>query len=176
LDAGIRVALVSHFHAGAIMVKTKSSETNQLDRAAGLNGLSSVVWNGTKYVAPTTTSVTIPALQLKSTDSKVEDFVQIVVGHSGRFLDPLCNPEKDDNDKVVKTCKDTSAIIYWGRGRMAEDSKNKDAYLAGDRFGFAHVVFNKDSINVNFYNNKDAAAEMSATLTLPKSKTRKLKK
>jgi len=178
LDAGIRVALVSHFHAGAIMVKTKTTETEaqQITRAAGLKDLTSVVWNGTAYAKQTTNTVTIPPLQLNAKDKSIPDFVQIVVGHSGRFLDPLCNELKDKDNKIIKVCKDTSAIIYWGRGRMAEDSKNKNAYLDGDKFGFAHVIFNKDSINVNFYNNKDAAAEMSATLTLPKSKTRKLKK
>jgi hypothetical protein len=169
IKAGIRVNIGSHFHVGAFLVRdlfNADAGATCKDREASIGTNSAILWDESKktYIPQGTTKTIAQSYNLDDPGTQGV-FLQLVIGHSGRVLDPLSGRKK---------CG--AATIMWARGKDAALSSPAD--LSGDKFGFADITFDGPTLVAKFYNTKDADAEMTITITNKgnKSKRRRQKK
>jgi len=171
VDAGIRVHFASHFHCGAFMWKNLA-ETREDGlkkcalRDANIGDAIAVVHDKDKdlhVTMPSNHSKTLAKnIDLSNTDKTKGEWVQFVIGHSGRFLDPIHGGRG----------KCGTAIIEWARGK----DKNAEKF-GGDKYGFADVVFSDTTIVATYYNVIDGTTpEMTITLTNKKARRRRVNK
>jgi len=170
VDAGIRVHFASHFHCGAFMWKDLTEKREDaLKKCAArdkdIGTATAIVYDKTsdKHVAmPSNHPKTIAkTFDLSNTDKTKGVWVQFVIGHSGRFLDPIGGGRQ----------KCGTAVIEWARGK---DSSAQEP-IGGDKFGFADVQFTDTTIEATYYNVVDGTTpEMKITLTNGKRRRRRV--
>jgi len=166
VGAGIRVNLASHFHVGAVMVKENIKESSlpvykqQLDYLKKKES-NAVEFGATGLVKAASKTLTHKYNLLKDT-SNGGAFLQIVIGHSGRFLDPL--------DVGITT----SSKILFARGRTIDAAAD---FIEKDKFGFAFVEFEDSGkyVKASFYTDVITEKEPEVVVTINTS-DKKLKR
>jgi len=191
IDAGIRVSIGSHFHVGAFMVRYVKTTVKDTDAAAIAETakITQPVGGSFKCTSKTAVQLNEAASPLAYTDpinatgkaypviektfnlkgATVADadsvYIQLVIGHSGRFLDPF----------YQGGTKWTKAKVFWARGRNCALSDS--AMLTDDKFGFAEINFGEDNkITANFWNDATQDAQIIITNSGSRRKLRKSRK
>jgi hypothetical protein len=185
IKAGIHVNIGSHFHTAAVLYaddSTKLKGTPLPDKVAGVK-LDKVDKDGKPVYVTANAVENSLAVEI----DKTSGFAQIIIGHSGRFLDPLYPGDEAIAETPPKYSQNSRTI--WARARdfaltdvSATPPKNGHKNpVAADKFGFAVIDFQDGEIIAKFYHTVQAdlakpVPEATVSLKMKTTRRRQMKR